>query len=190
MLEQNHEADVRRIQFLEKEIANSAAESDLATLLSRERERAHVLKEEVLKLEKDEEDQTVEYEHEVEQLQSKIRELEAKLVGRLGLKRTQTNIIDMGRLAVAERLAARAAEELQHKTNALSEAKQLVGRLKQQLVNKTDQLAELGRVRKDMKNQDNSKAIADAERLAESTQKVSRLEAKLDRQAHQLAAMK
>ena len=186
MLEQNHEADVRRIQFLEKEIANAAAESDLATLLSRERERAHVLKEEVLKLEKDEEDQTVEYEHEVEQLQSKIRELEAELVGRLGL----TTRTDMGRLAVAERLAARAAEELQHKTYALSEAKQLVGRLEQQLVNKTDQLAELGRVRKDMKNQDNSKAIADAERLAESTQKVSRLEAKLDRQAHQLAAMK
>ena len=186
MLEQKHEADVRRIRFLEKEIADSAAETDLATLLSRERGRAQVLEEEVLTLKKAEEDQTVDYEHDVEQLHSKIRELEAELIGRLG----HTIRTDMGRLAKAEQLAARTEERLQHKKNALSEAKQLVKRLEQQLQNKTVQLAELGRVRKDMTNQDNSKSVADAERLAESTQKVSRLEKKLNRKIHQLAAMK
>ena len=120
MLEQKHEADVRRIRFLEKEIADSAAETDLATLLSRERGRAQVLEEEVLTLKKAEEDQTVEYERKVERLHSKIRKLEKELIGRLG----HTIRGGMGRLAVLE-------DQLQSSNQELSRVHGEVHKLKQ-----------------------------------------------------------
>ena len=146
--------------------------------------RVHALEEEVSTLRREEEQQIVEHEHEVEQLESKITELEAEPV------RNHPTHTETARLASAELLAADLTENLREKMNAFSDAKERVAQLEQELRKQTNQMTELSKVCNNLRNQENSKATADAKLLAQSMQKTCELEEKLLRKRDQLAAMK
>ena len=169
-----------QIEGLDQQQAQTALRAELRL----ERLRVHALEEEVSTLRREEEQQIVEHEHEVVQLESKITELEAE-----SAKNNQAHT-EKAKLASAELLATDLTETLREKMNAFSDAKERVAQLEQELRKKTNQMTELARVCSNLKNQENSKATADAEKLAESMQRTCELEVKLRRKTDQLAAMK